>query len=123
MSLSAHKMYPDVDVLMEQIEEFDLHRHMVELQAYGFTIVPPEKLRLPEGFTVRLRSAIIAACERRNSIQLGDLKTVEALAAAWFDHHVCWWRYGTGHYYRACLNLISGAVPVVLSRRHSINPG
>jgi hypothetical protein len=47
----------------------------------------------------------------------------EALAAARLDHHVCWWRYGTGHYYQACLNLISGAVPVVLSRRHSINPG
>lgn len=79
MSLSEHKMYPDVDVLMEQIEEFDLHRHVVELQAYGLTIVPPEKLRLSEEFIVRLRSAIIAACERRNSIQLGDLKTVEAL--------------------------------------------
>ena len=79
MSLSEHKMYPDVDVLMEQIEEFDLHRHVVELQAYGLTIVPPEKLRLPEGFVVRLRSAIIAACERRNNIQLGDVKTVEAV--------------------------------------------
>ena len=79
MSLSEHKMYPEVDVLMEQIEEFDLHRHVVELQAYGLTIVPPEKLRLPEGFVVRLRSAIIAACERRNNIQLGDVKTVETV--------------------------------------------
>ena len=79
MSLSEHKMYPDVDVLMEQIEAFDLHRHVVELQAYGLTIVPPEKLRLQEGFVVRLRSAIIAACERRNNIQLGDFKTVEAV--------------------------------------------
>ncbi|MBT5817234.1 MAG: hypothetical protein HOI25_02715 [Proteobacteria bacterium] len=79
MSLSEHKMYPDVDVLMEQIEAFDLHRHVVELQAYGLTIVPPEKLRLPEGFVVRLRSAIIAACERRNNIQLGDFKMVEAV--------------------------------------------
>lgn len=82
MSLSEYNASPDVDVLMTQIEEFDLHRHVVELEAYGITVVPPEKLRLAQGFVERLRSAIIGVSERRNSIELGDYKTADSVPEA-----------------------------------------
>lgn len=79
MSLSAYNSCPDADLLMGKIDEFDLHRHIVELEAYGLTIVPPEKLRLPEGFVDRLRRAIIGSSETRNGIQLGDYKTADSV--------------------------------------------
>ena len=43
MSLAEYKVYPDVDDLMVDITQYDLHEHIVELQAYGMTVVPPEK--------------------------------------------------------------------------------
>lgn len=79
LSLSEYNSCPDVDMLMGKIDEFDLHRHVVELEAYGLTIVPAEKLRLPEGFVDRLRTAITKASERRNGIQLGDHKTADSV--------------------------------------------
>ncbi len=79
MSLARHKAYPDVDRLMGQMEEFDLLLHVVELEAYGMTVVPPEKLALAPGFVERLRDAIIAASEKRNNIELGNYKTATAM--------------------------------------------
>ena len=48
---------------------------MIELEAYGMTVVPPEKMNWKPGFTERLREAIIRTCEKRNNITIGDYKT------------------------------------------------
>ena len=75
MGLAAYNAYPDVDGLMGEIEEFGLHRHIVELEAYGMTVVPPETMRIADDFVERLRDAIIRTCEKRNGIEIGDHRT------------------------------------------------
>ena len=77
MALADFGVYPDVDKLIAGIEEFDLYEHIVELEAYGMTVVPPEKMQSSEGFVERLRDAIIRICEERNGITIGDFRTAE----------------------------------------------
>ena len=77
MSLSEYQVYPDVDNLMLELNKYDLFEHVVELEAYGITVVPPEKMQSSEGFIERLREAIIKACEKRNDMQLGDYRTAK----------------------------------------------
>ena len=75
MSLADYNVYPDVDNLMGEIGRYDLFEHVAELEAYGLTIVPAEKMQTSEGFADRLRTAILRACERRNGVELGDYRT------------------------------------------------
>jgi len=72
MTLADYNTYPPVDQLMAEFREYDLFEHAVELEAYGMTVVPPEKLKSSSGFIERLRSAIIRTCEERNQIEIGD---------------------------------------------------
>ena len=60
---------------MLELNKYDLFEHVVELEAYGMTVVPPEKMHSSEGFIERLREAIIKTCEKRNDIKLGDYRT------------------------------------------------
>ena len=62
-----------VDPLFELFVEHDLLQHVVELEAYGMTVVPPEKMNWKPGFTERLREAIIRTCEKRNNITMKQL--------------------------------------------------
>ena len=75
MALADYNVYPDVDNLMRDIETYELHEHVVELEAYGMTTVPPEKMHSSPGFADRLRDAIIRTCEKRNGIEIGDYRT------------------------------------------------
>lgn len=75
MSLAEYSAYPDVDKLMAEVGKYDLYEHIVELEAYGLTIVPPEKMRSSAGFVERLRDAIVRACEKRNGVDIGDYRT------------------------------------------------
>ena len=75
MSLSSYGAYPDVDNLMAEIRKYDLFEHVVELEAYGMTVVPPEKMQSADGFVDRLRDAIIRTCEKRNGLEIGDYRT------------------------------------------------
>jgi len=75
MGLADYNVYPDVDSLMAEIKQYDLFEHVVELEAYGLTVVPPEKMQSAPGFIDRLRDAIVRTCERRNGIELGDYRT------------------------------------------------
>ena len=80
MALADYEVYPDVDNLMADIKKYDLFEHVVELEAYGMTVVPPEKMQASEGFIERLRDAIMKACEERNGIELGEHTNVEVNA-------------------------------------------
>ena len=70
MSLSEYKVYPDVDNLMLELNKYDLFEHVVELEAYGMTVVPPETIGASPEFVERLRNAIITTCEKRNNIKI-----------------------------------------------------
>ena len=43
------------DPLLKQFEEFGIMRNVVELEAYGMTVVPPEVLNWAPGFAERLK--------------------------------------------------------------------
>ena len=75
MALNEYQVYPEVDNLMTEIRRFELFEHIVELEAYGMTVVPPDKMQCSPSFIDRLRTAIIKACESRNNIKIGDFKT------------------------------------------------
>lgn len=81
-SLSEYGVYPDVDNLMAELKKYDLMAHVVELQAYGMTVVPPEKMQSSAGFIDRLRDAIIQTSERRNGVTIGDYRTAKATPEA-----------------------------------------
>ena len=80
MSLASYEAYPNVDNLMAEIDKYDLHEHVVELEAYGMTVVPPEKMQSKDGLVDRLRTAIIRTCEKRNGIEIGDYRTASVEA-------------------------------------------
>ncbi|MDA8627630.1 phytanoyl-CoA dioxygenase family protein [Pseudomonadales bacterium] len=75
MKLADYNAYPEADKLMTELAQYDLMEHVVELEAYGFTIVPPEKMQSSSGFIERLRDAIIRTSEERNDIKIGDVTT------------------------------------------------
>lgn len=75
MNLADYGASENVDPIMHDLERYGLYRHVVELEAYGMTVVPPETMRSSPGFIERLRDAIIRTCEKRNGITIGDYRT------------------------------------------------
>jgi hypothetical protein len=75
MDISGYGASEHVDPLMKELEAYGLFKHVVELEAYGMTVVPPETMRSSEGFIDRLREAILRTCEKRNGVTLGDYRT------------------------------------------------
>ena len=72
MDIASFGTLPTVDPLVEELERYDLLKHVIELEAYGLTVVPPEKLGVDGDFVDRLRSAILRTCEQRNNVDIGD---------------------------------------------------
>ena len=75
MSLADYGAAPNVDPLFKELEEYDLMKHVVELEAYGMTVVPPDKMGVSEDFVTRLRDAILTTCNKRNGMDIGDYRT------------------------------------------------
>lgn len=80
MSISDFGTSYHADAVMQQIDGYGLHKYALELEAYGVTVIPPEVMRLPEGFIEKLREAILRACERRNGVTIGDYRTAKPTA-------------------------------------------
>jgi ectoine hydroxylase-related dioxygenase (phytanoyl-CoA dioxygenase family) len=77
MDLKDYGVSEHIDPLMEEIDRYCLYKHIVELEAYGMTVVPPETMGVDGDFVDRLRSAIIRTCEKRNGITIGDHRTAQ----------------------------------------------
>ena len=75
MDISEYGTSPNVDPLVKELDEYGLTKHVVELEAYGMTVVPPEKMGVDDDFVARLRNAILGACEKRNGVEIGDYRT------------------------------------------------
>jgi hypothetical protein len=82
MNISEYGTSEHVDPLMGELETYGLFRHVVELEAYGMTLVPPETMRSEPGFVDRLRDAILRTCEKRNGVKIGDYRTASPSPAA-----------------------------------------
>ena len=44
MDISEYGVSPNADPIVRDLEKYDLLKHAVELEAYGMTVVPPEKM-------------------------------------------------------------------------------
>ena len=77
LDISAYGVSPNVDPIVQDLEKYDLMKHAMELEAYGMTVVPPEKMGVNDGFVERLRSAILGTCEKRSGIRINDHTTDE----------------------------------------------
>ncbi|MEZ5560616.1 MAG: phytanoyl-CoA dioxygenase family protein [Pseudomonadales bacterium] len=75
MELADYGASEHVDTLMRELARYDLYSHVVELEAYGMTVVPPEKMGSSPDFIERLRGAILRTCEKRNDLVIGDFRT------------------------------------------------
>jgi Phytanoyl-CoA dioxygenase (PhyH) len=88
MDISDYGASPNADLVVRDLGRYDLYKHVVELEAYGITVVPPEKLPSSTGFIDRLRDAIIRTCEKRNNLTIGDpaaasASTVSGIGKSW----------------------------------------
>ena len=72
MDIAALGTSPNADQIVETIAEYGLERHIVELDAYGFTVIPPEKTGTSPGFTERLREALLRTYRERHDIPEDD---------------------------------------------------
>jgi ectoine hydroxylase-related dioxygenase (phytanoyl-CoA dioxygenase family) len=79
MDVSNYNSSPNVDPIIQDLERYDLFKNVVELEAYGVTVVPPEKVATSPDFAPRLRDAIIAAFEKRGGGAVGDFRTANDL--------------------------------------------
>lgn len=75
MDMADYNAAPNLDPLMRDLAAYDLFNHVAELEAYGVTVVPPEKMRASEGFADRLRDAILRTWEKRTGSRIGDWRT------------------------------------------------
>ena len=72
MDISEYGVSPNADPIVRDLVKYDLLKHAVELQAYGMTVVPKEKMGVDDEFVERLRGAILRACEKRNGVAIND---------------------------------------------------
>lgn len=90
MDIASFEASPNADALVRDIARYELADHVVELDAYGFTVIPPEKLQVPDGFIDRLRGALLRTHEQRAGVSLGDYRTAESIGIP-LDGNVPWW--------------------------------
>ena len=80
MDIAAQSTQPNLDGLMQDLEKYDLLKHALELEAYGLTVIPREKMGIDKSFPTRLRDAILKTCEKRNDVSFenGENGSTEA---------------------------------------------
>ncbi len=89
MDIADYQTSPNIDPLVKEIEDFGLMKHVIELEAYGMTVVPPETIGAAADFAERLKNAIVRVCEKRNGLDIGnsataDLKPEQLGKNSWF---------------------------------------
>ena len=77
MDITALQASPAADAAVSEITRYGLERNVVELDAYGFTVIPPEKTGAAPGFVERLRDAILRTHGARNDDPIDDYRTAD----------------------------------------------
>ena len=80
MDITALHASPAADAAVSEITRYGLEHNVVELDAYGFTVIPPEKTAAAPGFVERLRDAILRTHGARNDDPIDDYRTAELKA-------------------------------------------
>ena len=87
MDIASLQSSPNADPLVESIFKHGLERHIVELDAYGFTVIPPETLGIGPDFADRLREALLRTHSNRNDEPIGVYRTADVRKVA----QNSWW--------------------------------
>ena len=87
MDITALQASPNADAAVGEIARYGLERNVVELAAYGFTVIPPEKTAAAPDFVPRLRDAILRTHGARNDDPIDDYLTSDLKAG----HQNTWW--------------------------------
>ncbi len=87
MDIAALQCSPAADAAVGEIRRYGLESNVVELAAYGFTVIPPEKTAAASDFVPRLRDAILRTHGARNDDPIDDYRTSELKAG----HQNTWW--------------------------------
>ena len=75
MDIAGKGLQPHVDPLVKEIKRLDLTENVMELEAYGFTVIPPSKTGISPEWIGRLRDAIIGTVERCGDMDLSGWET------------------------------------------------
>lgn len=75
MDIAALGTSPYADAAVGEIRRLGLQENVVELAAYGFTVIPPEKTSAPADFTERLRDVVLRIHSERNNEPIDDYRT------------------------------------------------
>ena len=59
MDIASKGTQPFLDPLIQEIKRLDLSEHVMELEAYGLTVIPPSKSGITPEWNARLRDAIL----------------------------------------------------------------
>ncbi len=71
MDIPALGSVPDADATRQEAQRLGIERHLLELHAYGVTIVPPERVGSPD-LIERLRKAILRVLADRHDLDVPD---------------------------------------------------
>lgn len=69
---------PELNEIYRDVLKHDLAENVAELDAYGFTVIPPEKVASPE-FLARLTRGLLDAHERKTGFHIEDPTDPEAV--------------------------------------------
>jgi len=95
MEIGQWPTTPDLNDIYRDVIKHGLVNNIAELEAFGFTVVPPDQAAPPE-FHARLRDGVLAAHERRSGHRITDLdndttgerKAISTLWALLFEDRV-----------------------------------
>lgn len=53
----------------KRVKELGLEQNVLDLDSYGFTVIPPEKVAAPEGFLDRIRDTVLRIAKERTGVE------------------------------------------------------
>ncbi len=69
MQFGEFEVTENINPTYKRINELGLQQNIVDLDTYGFTVIPPEKVGAPEGFLDRIRDTVLRIAKERTGVE------------------------------------------------------
>ena len=69
MQFGKFENMESINPTYNRIKELGLESHVIDIDTYGFTVIPPEKVAPPE-FLERIRATVLKIAEERTGVAL-----------------------------------------------------
>ncbi len=70
MQFGEFKSTETINPIYKRIKELGLEQHILDLDTYGFTVIPPEKVAAPDGFLERITETVLRIAKERSGVDL-----------------------------------------------------